>query len=592
MNDAKASRREELVRVKALMALRVMVITLFLGSVVILFARKGQVPATFPYIVVIVFVYILTIFYALSLPRIRNYTKFAYLQVVVDLFTVTGVVYFTGGVDSVFSFLYILAIIAASIILERRHCYLIASTASILFGVLVNLEFYHVIQHYSFFLERIPVHPEGYTFFTVFSNIAAFYIVAFLSGHLSYRLRKTGAELAERNFDLRELKRFHENVVENMNTGLVTTQLDGRINSLNRAAVRITGYQAHEVLWRPCIEIFPLPKLKELFIQRDDYDRELSAIEGYITRKDGSRAFIVMNASLLRDEQDAVKGVIASFQDLTELKEIEEKMKRADRLTYVGALAAGVAHEIRNPLASISGSIEVLRENLELDETNQRLMDIALKETDRLNSTITQFLNYARPMPAKKEIVNLNDLITEVVDLLEHHHELRQDVEIVATSGHREVYCLADPREVRQVLWNLCLNSLQAMEGEGRLALSTDVVVRENDFMTWRRIRDSIQNQESRSPNDGADFVKIVVADTGKGIPEADRERIFDPFVTTREDGVGLGLSIAYKTVESHDGTIEVQSAVGRGTKMTIYLPMAQPALSSEEPGRHAGESL
>lgn len=592
MDDLNPAERESLAKIKALMALRVMVITLFLGSVIVLFARKGQVPSTFPYIILIISVYILTILYALSLPRIRNHRTFAYLQLVVDVCTVTGMVYFTGGVDSVFSFLYILTIIAASIILERRACYAIASIASILFGALVNLEFYQVIEHYSFYLNRAPVHPEGYTFFTVFSNIAAFYIVAFLSGHLSYRLKKTGVELAERDIDLRELKRFHENVVENMNTGLVTTQLDGRINSVNRAAVRITGHQEHEVLWRSCTEIFPLPELEELFRDPQGADKKLSAIEGYITRKDGSRAYIVMNASLLRDEQGAIKGVIASFQDLTNLKEIEEKMRRADRLAYVGTLAAGMAHEIRNPLASISGSIEVLSESLKLDETNQRLMEIVLKETDRLNATITQFLNYARPLPAKKELVNLNDLTTEVADLLEHNSELRQNVEISATSGRKEVCCLVDPREIRQVLWNLCINSLQAMEGKGRLTLSTDVVFRESESMAWRRIKESIQHRNNKTLQDGVDFVKIVVEDTGKGIPEANRERIFDPFVTSREDGEGLGLSIAYKTIEHHEGTIEVESELGRGTKMIIYLPLLLPPLPSEETTRHVGESL
>ncbi|MBI4640072.1 MAG: PAS domain S-box protein, partial [Candidatus Tectomicrobia bacterium] len=337
---------ELLPKMKTLMILRVIVITTLLGGVIFFQMTVGQSPAILPVTILIATTYFLTIVYALSLYRVKQLRFFCYLQIGADLFIETGIIYTTGGVESIFSFLYILSIITASIVLQRRGSFAVASASSILYGTLANLELYRVVEPLSLYPRGIfPLEVE-FSVFTILLHISAFFLVAFLSGYLSEKLKKTGEELKEKSGNLIELQAFHENIVQSLTSGLLTTDFGGKITSFNKAAEEITGYLLREVMEMPCSQLFPFLK-SELVSDFSELTSSASRYEGRFQRKDGKECYLGMRVSPLRDELNDIRGLIYIFQDLTEIKEMEAQIRRAERLAAIGRIAAGIAHEIR-----------------------------------------------------------------------------------------------------------------------------------------------------------------------------------------------------------------------------------------------------
>lgn len=545
--------KELLFKIKSLMVLRVLIISIFLGTIIIFQIKSGQLPLIVPVTLLISATYLLTIVYSLLLLLIKNLKLLSYLQLIGDLLVESGVIYISGGIESPFPFLYILSIIAASIVLYRKGSYIIASAASILYGSLVNLEFYDIIHPLTFYGASANISPLGEAvIYTVFLNISAFYLVAFLSGYLSEKLKKAGEELEEKSEDFVQLKTFHESVVKNMGSGLITADLNGRIVSLNRAGEGITGYSFDEVKGKSILSFFNLPPFTNdtTLIENPVYNEEI------FTRKDGRRLHLGINISLLKDDKNTVRGTIAVFQDLTNIKEMEDRMLKNEKLAAIGRIAAGIAHEIRNPLASISGSIQVLKGEIAPDITNKKLMDIILRETERLNSIITEFLIYASPYKKNLQKCSIKELVNETIMLLKNSKECPSGINITtsfeaASPNNREIIINADPKQIKQVLWNLCLNSVQAMNGYGTMKISVN-----------------------GSTDNGDRKIGIIIEDTGRGIPEADLKKIFDPFFTTKEGGTGLGLATVLKIIESHNGIINVESKAGKGTTVKITLPI------------------
>jgi two-component system sensor histidine kinase PilS (NtrC family) len=558
--------RELLFKIKSLMVLRAVVISIFLGTIIILQIRSGQLPFILPVTILIATTYLLTIIYSILLKIIKNLKLICYLQIIGDLLVESGVIYISGGIDSPFPFLYILSIIASSIILYRKGGYIIASLSSILYGTLINLEFYKILHPLSFYSSVTLLPPSGEVFFyTVFINISAFYLVAFLSGYLSEKLKKTGEELEEKSEDLLQLKTFHESVVKNMGSGLMTADLNGRIISFNLAAEGITGYKFYDVRGRNCSEFFNIPLLKGDFNSLADSPIR---IEDIFIRKDGNRIHLGMNISPLRDDKNNIRGIIGVFQDLTTIKEMKEKVIKSEKLAAIGRIASGIAHEIRNPLASISGSIQVLKDELSLNDQNIKLMDIILRETDRLNSIITQFLLYASPYKKNQQMCSIKELITETITLLKNSKKYPPNLNIETSFKYNGITINADPKQMKQVIWNLCINSIQAMENGGTMTISVN---KKNGSPSYYK------------PDD--ESVEIIIKDTGTGISEADLQKIFDPFFTTKEEGTGLGLSTVQKIIEGHNGSINVESKEGYGTTVKIILPSLsneQRAMSNE----------
>lgn len=526
--------RELIKRVQALVYIRVVVVTLLLGSFYIFRIGFDKIshPAYFSYF--IASLYFLTIIYALTLRWLGDYGSyvvFAYVQIAADIASETVLIYLTGGIDSMFSFMFPLSIIASAIVLNRRACYIFASLGSILYALILDLQFYKIIH-----TDTASFLTEKDFFYDIFAHITAYYLIAFLSGYLSEKLHKATKRLEERETILSDLRAFNEYVIESMPSGVFTTGLEEKIITFNSSGRTITKLDLADVVGKMPGEIFPFLGDKPELSQRT---------EGEI-RRNGDTIPVGMRLSTLKDGAGNAIGLLGVFQDLTQMKAMEAEVKRKEKWAFIGELSASIAHELRNPLASLKGSIEMLREKRVSGEHADRLMNIALSEMDRLNGIITDFLLYARPQELHKRPFDLGDVLEEVVALLKNSAGNGKHVIISADLKNAGIIA-GDERQLRQVFWNLGVNALDAISATGTL----DIYV------------------ENRNQS-----VEIVFSDDGAGIDRADMDKIFYPFFTTKDNGTGLGLSIAQKITEEHHGRITVSSeGSGKGTTFRVEIP-------------------
>ncbi|MBU1205387.1 MAG: PAS domain S-box protein [Proteobacteria bacterium] len=548
-------------KIQWLMFFRAVVATLLLGATAIVQIKESQTfhhISPFALYFFIGFTYALTLIYAFLLRRIQRLKVFAYGQILADVFFVTLLIYFTGGIESVFSWVYLLPIFGASAILYRRGGLLVASASSILYGTLLDLEFYQVILPLGSRFALPVGYKSSYVFYLMAVNIIAFYLVAILSAYLSEQVRRKDEELRERLIDYSELERLYKHIVQNVTSGLITVDRTGRVTSFNRMAEEITGHTLEEVYQKEIGNLFPgflnLSRSNGWVSEKEWKNFYFPRWETNFQRKDGTRLTLGFSASPLKDSEDHEIGVIFIFQDLTKLREMEEDLKRADRLAAIGTLAAGMAHEIRNPLASISGSIEILKEEIDGAVQHQQLMDIILREVGRLNSLIADFLLFARPTPPGKELIHLNGIVEEVLKVFVHSPEYGPEIRLVP-HFQDEIYLPGDAQQIKQVFWNLIINAAQAMPTGGELRVELR--------------RRSFPSDLEEPPQ-----VEIAISDTGTGIGAEELDKIFNPFFTTKEKGTGLGLSIVHKIVEGYGGKITVRSQPNKGTTFTIYLPV------------------
>ncbi len=485
---------------------------------------------------------------------VKTYKKsiaFSYIQIVWDVVFVTAIIYLTGGSRSIFSFLYILSIINASIILFRYGSFIIASISSALYTTLLLLENYNVIKYITTIMPNyISLFPTRSSdiFFNIFINIAAFFIVAYLSSYLAEQLRRTGEELKGFQLNYEELEAINKNIVQSISSGLITINKDSQITFLNQAAEELTGYSLAKAFNTNINEIF-----KGINLVSSSKLRGVNRFEFKYTKNRGKELYLGFSLSSLKDIKGNDLGKILIFQDLTKFKEMEEQLKMTDKLAAIGKMAAGIAHEIRNPMASISASIQMLQQEVALDRDNQKLMDIILRESDRLNSLITDFLLFAKPSKLIKEAVPLNLVIDETIQLLRHSPMYSSDIKIIREFND-DLLIIADPKQLRQVFFNLFINSFEAMPNGGELRLTT-----RRGIMRGNKMKD---------------HVEIVVKDTGAGIPDKIIDQIYDPFFTTKEHGTGLGLAIVYRIIEHHDGHIFLNMKVSEGTEFHLLFPV------------------
>ena len=549
-------------RVQWLMFFRAMVVTLLLGATVIVQLRESSffryVSPVYFY-ALIGFTYALTLAYALLLRRVRSLKPFAYAQILGDVFFITLLIYFTGGVSSIFSWVYLFAIFSAGTILYRRGGLLVASASSILYGTLLDLEYYQILLPIGgrqlYFLD----YQSTYVLYLITVNMVAFYLVAILSSYLAEQVRSKEEELKRRIIDYRQLERLYKHIVQNVVSGLITVDGGGRITSFNRMAEEITWRKFEEVYQEEIDSLFPGLSAWSRSVggnSGEGWNRfRLPRWETRFQRKDGGPLILGFSISPLKDSSDREIGNILIFQDLTRLREMEEHLKRSDRLAAIGKMAAGIAHEIRNPLASISGSIEILKDEVGNSPQNQQLMEIVLREVNRLNSLIADFLLFARPISARKEKIHLNRLIEEILQMFIHSPDFTPQIRL-ETQFQDDLYIQGDPHQIRQVFWNLFINAAQAMPEGGTLRV------------------DLRRNSPSAPLSEGRSYGEVAVSDSGAGIGEEAMGKIFDPFFTTKERGTGLGLSIVHSIVESYGGKITVQSQVGQGTTFRILFPI------------------
>jgi len=552
-------------RIQWLMFFRAMLVTLLLGATVIFQMREipfFRYVSPYPFYVLIGFTYALTLLYALLLGRIQKLKIFAYVQILGDVFFITLLIYITGGIASIFFWLYLFSIFSAGTILYRRGGLWVASASSILYGTLLDLEYYGVLlppgsrELYSL------SYQSTYVLYLITVNMIAFFLVAILSSYLAEQVRRKEEELKKRIIDYRQLERLYKHIVQNVVSGLITVDGGGRITSFNRMAEEITGRKFEEVYQEDIDSLFPGLSAWSRSVGGNPGEGEnrlpFLRWETRFTRKDGAHLILGFSLSPLKDSDEREMGNILIFQDLTRLREMEEHVKRSDRLAAIGKMAAGIAHEIRNPLASISGSIEILKEELGDTTQNRALMGIVLREVQRLNSLIADFLLFARPISPGRERIHLNRLFEEIFQMLTNSPEFSALIRL-ETQFEDDLYIQGDPNQVRQVFWNLLVNAAQAMPEGGLL-----------------RVRARKAFPRAPVPG-GRNYGEVSVIDSGMGIGEEAIGKVFDPFFTTKEKGTGLGLSIVHSIVESYGGKITVQSQRGRGSVFTVVLPLADP---------------
>ena len=546
-------------RLKWLMVFRVVLVVIFLGTSIWLQFKEVLAfqSVLYPIYTIIVITCLLTILYANLFRWVKNAELFAYFQIFVDILLITATVYVTGGMESILSFLYFLSIISTSILLNRRGGFYAASASSIAYGVLVNLDFYKILPAgYKLIIPSGIGYDRGDILATVVLNIIGFFTVAFLTGYLAERTIKVEKELEEQKIDFKKLEAINKYIVENINSGILTINSSERITSFNRAAEKVMGYKLDEIYNKPIDTVFPdLMKAKHYSIIPDETIASYFRIEKTFKRKDGKELFLGFAASPMKEG-----GYIIIFQDLTRIKEIEEQLRRVDRLRALGELAAGMAHEVRNPLTSISGSVQVLKKSLMLDGESQHLMNTVIREAERLNALITDFLLFAKPA-TKMTKIDLRDIINETVNIFKNSPESGNiDIQLKIEDG---LIVEGDSRQLKQVFWNLFINAGNAMLDGGVLRIDS-------------RLKTQDHSLGSGVLGLKSDSVEVTVSDTGMGIPPEDIERIFDPFFTTRDAGTGLGLAVVHRIIENHNGKIVVKSKKGEGASFKFTLPVAK----------------
>ncbi len=508
------------------------------------------------------FAFLATALYGLILPRIQRPARFASINIAADISIVSALVYFSGGADSVFAFLYVMVAVYGALLFERRGALISAGFGALAYGVVLlagNLAW----------LSGAPGTSEKsvaalFAVWTIHSG--AIGLVAALASFLAAELRRTGEALQYQTDRLERLANLHERTVESLMSGLLTTNSTGSITSFNPEAERITEVLAAEAIGSDVESV--LPGVRSLMVERADSENARIRSRTTFRSRSGIDLHLGVAAYVLRDTDSQAGGHVVIFQDLTEVVKMEAELRRSERLAAVGELASSIAHEIRNPLAAISGSIQILQRgktDASLGKESLRLMDIAIRETDRLDRLITDFLVYARPGPLASESVDLLELLNEVVEMLGKMVSDDIQLEVEVESGLR---VMGDLGQLKQVVWNLALNGVQAMPKGGKL----QVEARSLPELTPQ---EPLSEGRSVVEEKGA-WVEIVVRDQGGGISPEAVDHIFDPFFTTKPEGSGLGLATVHRIVAEHGGSIGLETSKQGGTEIHVRLPRGE----------------
>ena len=539
-------------RLLTLIAVRVVVSTFLLGwAVLIQLSRPGSFPVD-PFFFLIGLTYGLSVFYLATLRYAEKHGWLVDLQFGADALLVAAFVHLTGGITSYFSSLYVLPIIAASSIRFGRTAIQVATLSAVLYLALVTAQYVPHDYLPELLLKVAPVAELPslrFAQYTVFINLFGFLAVAWLSRSLSESLRSAGAKLEDASHQIEDLRAFNEYVIDSLLSGLISTDADCRIRTFNRAAAGITGIPVADAVGVDAAGLLQMPPHLRPSLGALTETQSLRVDLIYKTG-DGRLIDIGLTVTTIAFP-DGRPGYLFVFQDVTTMKRLEREARLRQRLAAVGEMAAGIAHEIRNPLASMSGSIQLLREELPLSEEQAQLMDIVLRESERLNQTIGSFLAYARPQRAAVSRLDVRSVVEDAAALLRNSAEVRDAHRLDIDVPLKPVWYEADGNQIRQIIWNLATNGLRAMKDGGRLLLSVS------------EQRDSIGRLE----------VVLSVQDEGCGIPADEIDSIFQPFRSTFERGTGLGLATVHRIVTDYSGTIQVSSTVGSGTTMRVRLP-------------------
>ncbi len=516
-----------------LVKVRIIILTLLFG---IELAIARLTPNPFPlrlFVSVVSLWFAISIFYLLLLSFWEERRVQSLLQVITDLLMVTLVVYATGGVDSSLNFFYPLVIIVACILLPRIWAYLTGALAFILYVAVLELTYFGVIPSYS------TTHPGlGALQAIIFVNLFGYLAVAYLAGLLAAKLRQVDVKLTYTRGALEDLQALHENIIQSISGGLITTALDGYITLANTAAQKLFERSERDFLGQPVSQLFldPLPTV--------DSERARGEVR-FVASNGFCKTFRVTVTTLSVPGRKTI-GYVYTFDDLTEIRRLERDLRIQDRLAAVGRLAAAIAHEIRNPLTSIAGSVSMLSGIADLSDEHRQLLQIVTRESERLNSIITDFLAYSRGKQYRFASVDLLALLEDTLTLLEHRLVAENTgIRIERNYNFKAALAMADGDKIKQVFWNFCENAVRAMRSGGVLRVSLEQA--------------------------GEDW-QVNFADTGPGMSRQLVEKIFEPFQSQFEGGTGLGLAIVYQIVQAHEGKVWARSKVGEGSVFVLRL--------------------
>jgi two-component system sensor histidine kinase PilS (NtrC family) len=500
----------------------------------------NSVQAIKPLVLVIA---LLTVFYSATHLIWKDYVVQARFQFVVDVFLVTWLVWITGAVHSPYTAIYIVVISVASLFIGPRGAVITSIGSAAAFNTCALLLLNGVVP--------TSVVPTEESLVDIIQTMGladvSFLVVGLLAAKLAERQLYTDVQLAAATRSLADLRALHERIVESIRSGLITTDLHGQIYTFNAAAEEITGYEAKQVRGQNASMFFgDMKKQIAVSMQAAASGKVSPRFETDCLTESGFMLRLGFSIAPLFAESGETSGLVITFQDLTDVRAMEETARRQDRLAAVGRLAASIAHEIRNPLAAMRGSIQMLRAELKGESDQAQLMEIILRESDRLNKIVADYLNYARPRPAELKDVDVSALVRETFKLLKNSPELSDGHALNEDLPDEPVMVKGDAEQLKQVCWNIARNALKAMPDGGALSIN----VARTD----------------------ANRVNMTFADNGCGMTPEQVERLFEPF-TSMTGGTGLGLSIVYQIIRDHNGTINVRSRLNEGTTITIELP-------------------
>jgi two-component system, NtrC family, sensor histidine kinase PilS len=524
--------------------LRVVILTLILGINVLLQSTEQNIitPPRYYVITFVVGVYLFTISSAVILRTVRRYSTFGYVQILTDVLLVSILLYYSGGSQSIFSILYLFPIIVGGIILSRRGGLAAAAAATIGYGIILLAEYfgYHPDFFGNYWYRPLRDMRSVMNFFSIHGLI--FFITAILSSLLSVRLRRAEKELISTTLKYDQLSVLYKKIFDDIPSGIIVLN-QKKIISFNPASEKITGFRANDLVGKDINLPFP-----NLGLDADINFRS----EVKITRKDRKNITIGYSTARLNMPGTEDDFQIVTLQDLSQTKQMEQKIMQAEKMATVGEMSAGIAHELRNPLAAISGAAEIIDNSGDIKPHNQGLMNIIIRECNRLQTSINDFLTFSKPLEPEKEWVPLLPLVEDVILLLRHTRDWPESCESIVDIPE-QTDCWADPQQIRQLLLNLLHNSCMSLRNEA----------------------DEIRITAGETADDtGAEKSVITISDNGTGIPDLIIDKIYDPFFTTRENGTGLGLSIAKQIVDTHGGEITVSSKKNQGTTTEILLPL------------------
>ncbi len=521
--------------------------TILIVGALILKLHKIQSLA-FPFFSLVGLLYVINIPWILLLRKTNiSFNIQSYLQFYTDLIIEMALIHYSGGFTSPFIYLPLISIIATVFYFQPKKTVVYSIIAAILYTALSITEFYKLLPEFLSGSIKICIDPINSFYYYTYVKIFTFIFIGYLSSILSTRIKSQNIEIAK-------LKHLEENILYQIKSGLITIDNNENIIYANKSACDILGYDNEELIGRNWQQIFFGNKYKADF-EIIKQAKLLRGVEIEVETKTGLKKIIGFNLSDLKDEEGNIIGKTMVFRDITPIKKMEEKIKLKNKLETIGELAAIMAHELKNPLTSICGAIDVLKESKDITTPKEKeLLNVISKESERLSRTLGEFLAFTGDSFVKKEKKEILKIIEEILLLIKNSNDFPKNVIVIQKYNKNDFYfAFMDENKIKQVFFNIILNSLQAMPLGGTLTIEAQPFSK-----------------------DDANFLKVSIIDTGEGIPDNIKEKIFTPFFTTKDKGIGLGLTVVKKILEKHGWEYKITSEPGQGTNFTIIIPITQ----------------